>query len=76
MIGTIKSYCEAPKWAKLPAWLKHTCFPLGLDCEISVDSHWIRETVHFNISGEEIPLRKFKQLFDETMREYNRDLNE
>ena len=76
MIGTIKSHCEAPKWAKFPSWLKHTCSQLGLDCEITVDSHWVRETVYFNISGEEIPLRKFKQLFDETMREYNRDMSE
>lgn len=71
MIGEIKSYCEAPKWLRVPKWIRIVCFQLGLDCEIDIDSHFLRETVWFKVVGEEEALNKFKDYFYEAMNKYN-----
>lgn len=69
--GRIRSSIEAPRWAKLPTFLRELAW--RLDCEIEVQSEkgWIRETVMFEVRGTEEKLVAFKQNLEKATAEYN-----
>ena len=68
----IKTYIEAPKWAHLPTFLNKLAWELGVDIEIKVEKHWLRETVFFNASSKEkIVMDKFKAQLDAALAQYN-----
>lgn len=69
--GTLKSYVEAPRWAKFPDFLKNYCFIKGLELELDIDKHFIRETIRFKISGSESELQRVKKVIEESIEEYN-----
>jgi len=71
MVGKIRSWVEAPKWANVSNFIKNLAWELGLECTVEVDKGWIRETVRYVVEGEEAKLRTFKDKLLSTARAYN-----
>jgi len=70
-IGTIKSYIEGPRWARIDKAIKNACWELGLKCEVERDTTLLRETVRFKVEGEESKLRSFKDGLESSLQKWN-----
>ena len=46
---TFKSYIDAPKWARVPSFLREACFKHDFECKIEEENGWIRQRVYFTI---------------------------
>lgn len=65
-----RDYCEAPRWARVPAFIKNTAFMLGLDVSMDIDAGLIRETVRFEVSGDQEKVSEFIKAFLASVKEY------
>lgn len=62
----------APRWAKLPRFVKDECFRRGLDLAIDVEKGWIREVARVEIKGDKANVDGFKRDLYAAMEHYNR----
>ncbi len=61
----------APRFARVPTFIRDMAFILGLDLSIEVEKHFIRETVRFRVEGDEGKVGRFRTALAEAMSEYN-----
>jgi len=73
MVKTIRTVVEAPKWAKLPSFIKNVCWFLGLDCKVEVDKGWISENIRFMVSGEEGKVAQFIKAYNDATYKWNNE---
>ena len=73
MVKTIRTFVEAPKWAKLPSFIKNVCWSLGLDYKVEVDKGWISENIRFMVSGEEEKVNQFIKALNDAALSWNNE---
>jgi hypothetical protein len=69
--GRIRTECEAPRWANVPSFIRGLAWKLEMECDVTVEKGWIRETIRFEVRGNEDQLKQFKETFNRTTNEYN-----
>lgn len=69
--ATLTSTCAAPRWAKVPSFLRDQAWTLGLKIEVEVDKGWIRENVRFRVEGDAEKVKEFAARLEQAGNEYN-----
>ncbi len=70
-IGFIKSHIEGPRWARSDQAIKNVAWSLGLKCKVERDTSFLRETVRFEVEGNESNLIAFKNVLTSSLEEWN-----
>lgn len=68
--GYIRESCRALRTAGMPEFIKGLAWRLGLECQVEVDKGWIKESVRWEVSGNEETLVRFKDAFELAIKEY------
>lgn len=72
-----KYIIEGPRWMGVRKFIKDESFILNLSLtQFEVDTGWIRETVRFEVTGEEDSVEKFRKLFLEALDDYNKGIEQ
>lgn len=61
-----------PRWAGASTFIKDAAFGYGLKLTIEIDKGWLRETIRFEVEGEDGRVEKFKRDLHEAMEDYQR----
>ena len=69
--GELKSYIDAPRWAKVPKFLRQLAFELDLKIDIDVEKSLLRERTYFTVYGKKSQLEKFKNVFEVAIANHN-----
>jgi hypothetical protein len=68
-----KYVVEGPRWMGVKQFIKNESFILDLSLtQFEVDTGWIRETVRFEVTGEENNVKEFRELFVKALNDYNK----
>lgn len=59
--GVIQAYLKALRWFRFDIEIKNVCWNLGLECEITRETSFLKEFVRFKIEGEVSKLIIFKK---------------
>lgn len=70
-ILTIDNQYEAPRWAGVGQFVRTTASRLGLQCELIVQKHWLRESGSLKISGEPTAVLAFAKAYNQAIERYN-----
>jgi predicted cupin superfamily sugar epimerase len=58
---TVRSFVDGPRWAKLESLIKNHAWAARLDIKTDVEKGWFRETVRFEVSGEDKVVDQYLQ---------------
>jgi hypothetical protein len=61
-----------PRWAGASTFIKDAAFGYGLKLTIEIDKGWLRETIRFEVEGDDSKVDKFKRDLHEAMEDYQR----
>ena len=70
--GKLESYMDAPRWAKVPKFLRKLAFELDLQIDIDVEKSLLRERTYFTVYGKKSQLEEFKNMYELAMENYNK----
>ena len=69
----IKSYIEAPRFAHIGIALRKAALGIGVDITIDTEKHLLRETVFFEVSGNEERINRFSTWLESAIKEYEEE---
>jgi hypothetical protein len=58
---TVRSFVDGPRWAKIESLIKNYAWAASLDIKTDVEKGWFRETVRFEVSGEDKVVDQYLQ---------------
>jgi len=61
-----------PRWAGASTFIKDAAFGYGLKLTIEIDKGWIRETIRFQVEGDDGKVERFKRDLHEAMEDYQK----
>ena len=70
-MGKMKTYLTAPRWAKVPSYVKRLAFNLDLELNITVDVGILTETVYIRVSGDDENIKLFAKNLEDSVEEFN-----
>lgn len=73
-MGTYRQVVEAPRWARLPSFLKDVAHGLDLRLSLEIDKGWVFERVRFRFEGDDAAIRKAAKVVDQSLKQYNAGL--
>jgi hypothetical protein len=70
--GSFKTYIDAPRWTKVPKFLRDLAFNLDLKIDIEVDKSLLRERTYFTVYGLVSKLEEFREVLEDSIKNYNK----
>jgi hypothetical protein len=71
---SVRSFVEGPRWANFESALKNYAWVAGLDIKTNVEKGLFRETVRFEVSGEDKAIDQFFKDIHYSVGEWNKTL--
>lgn len=62
---------KAPKFARLPTFIKDECWKRGLRVDMEVTKGWIRESVRIKVSGDKTKVHDFRSAMYYALESFN-----
>jgi hypothetical protein len=69
----IRSFIEGPRWAGTENYLRNACWVLGLEIKTEVSKGLIRETVRFEVKGDDNAVDRFVDNLNKTITDWNKN---
>jgi hypothetical protein len=71
-VSTYREIITGPRWAGASTFIKDAAFGYGLKLTIDIEKGWLRETIRFEVEGEDGRVEKFKRDLRSAMEDYQR----
>lgn len=71
-MSTYREIVTGPRWAGASTFIKDAAFGYGLKLTIDIDKGWLRETIRFEVEGEDSRVENFKRDLHAAMEDYQR----
>ena len=62
---------SAPRWAKLPTFLRNQAWALHLELTLEVEKHWLSETIRGRVTGNQADIERFMEIYNKSVDAYN-----
>ena len=66
-----RGYVECPRWARFATAVRKGAYDLGLDVKILCEKGFLRETVFFELEGNQDRIDLFVKSFGRAIKEWN-----